>query len=144
MDFSIRSLTIDDYDRMVRLWLDAGLTFRPKGRDSREMLEVEMSRDYCAFFGLFVEQRMVGVAIANWDGRRGWVNRVAVHPDFRGQRLASKLIDKCEEFLRECGALVICALIEDPNLPSMSAFEHAGYSCLDEIKYFSKRKSWDD
>jgi ribosomal protein S18 acetylase RimI-like enzyme len=143
MDFSIRSLTIDDYDEIIRVWLTAGLTFKPKGRDSRELIEIEMNRSHCIYYGLETNGKLVGVAIADWDGRRGWVNRVAIDPDYRGQRLASRLIEKCEEFLVEQGALVICALIEDVNTPSMSTFERSGYNCEDNFKYWVKRSSMD-
>jgi len=143
MDIEIRQLSMDDYDEIIRVWLTAGLTFKPKGRDSRELVAIEMSKAHCAYYGLETESRLIGVGIANWDGRRGWVNRVAIDPDFRGQHLAGRLIDRCEEFLVEQGALVICALIEDVNTPSMSTFERSGYNCEDNFKYWVKRSSMD-
>ncbi len=143
MPFDVRRLTISDYDAMIRVWSDAGLPFKPRGRESRESLAREMANADSAFFGLFDQSRMIGVCIANWDGRRGWINRLAIDPDFRGRRLAGQLIRLCEGFLESKGATVIAALIEDENLPSMTTFEKEGYSCLPEIKYFSKRKSAD-
>lgn len=141
MAAKLRDLTIDDYDQIICLWQDAGLEHRPQGRDSLEMMGKEMASPHCAFFGLFEEGRMVGVGIANWDGRRGWVNRVAIDPDQRGKRYASVIIKACEDFLRECGAVVICALIFELNTPSMSCFENEGYVCDSTFKYFSKRNS---
>ncbi|MBU0614590.1 MAG: GNAT family N-acetyltransferase, partial [Nanoarchaeota archaeon] len=34
------------------------------------------------------EGRIIGTSIGTFDGRKGWINRVAVDPDFRGRRLA--------------------------------------------------------
>jgi len=144
MDGSIKPLTIEDYDDIIRVWSDAGLPFKPKGRDSREMMQKEMRLDVCMFFGYYADDRLIGVGIANFDGRRGWINRVAVDPDYRGRGIAGQLIAVCEEFLYDIGAIVICALIEDINEPSINAFQKSGYSTMDEIKYFSKRRSWDD
>jgi N-acetylglutamate synthase len=141
MPHDVRRLTIDDYSDMLRVWSDAGLPFKPLGRESRESLDREMANTNCAFFGLYDQSRLIGVCIANWDGRRGWINRLAIDPDFRGRRLAGQLIRLCEEFLESRGAALIAALIDEENLPSMTAFEKEGYSCLPEIKYFSKRKS---
>ena len=138
---SIRLLAADDYDDILELWADAGLPYKPQGRDSRERLGFEMELDYCAFYGAFEDDRMLAVGIANFDGRRGWVNRVAVHPDFRGMNLAGEIIKKCEDFLKEKGALVICGLIEDVNYPSISCFQNQGYECLPSILYYSKRES---
>ena len=139
MDKRFRRLTIDDYDDMLRVWAAAGLPIKLNGRESRNMIEAEIGRDYCAFFGVFDGDRMVGLTIAQYDGRRSWVNRLAVDPDYRGRGLALELIEKCEEFLSQYGELLVCALIEDENTPSMDLFEKAGFVCLNEIKYWSKR-----
>jgi len=140
---SIRQLMADDYDDIIQLWADAGLPYKLLGRDSRERISFEMALDHCAFYGLFEDDRMLAVGIANFDGRRGWVNRVAVNPDFRGMNLAGEIIRECEEFLKGKGALVICGLIEDVNYPSISCFQNQGYECLQSILYYSKRESDD-
>jgi ribosomal protein S18 acetylase RimI-like enzyme len=139
MDKRIRRLTIDDYDEMIRVWSISGLPFRPDGRESRPMIEAEIARDHVAFYGVFDGDRMVGLSIAQYDGRRGWINRLAVDPDYRGRGLALELIVECEAFLDRYGEHLVCALIEDLNSPSMALFEKAGYTCLNEIKYWSKR-----
>ena len=139
MDKRFRRLTIDDYDEMMRVWSISGLPFKPNGRESRTMIEREISREQCMFLGVFDGDKMVGVVIANYDGRRSWINRLAVDPDYRGQGLAVELIEKSEEWLSQYGELLVCALIEEMNGPSMGLFEKAGFTCLREITYWSKR-----
>ncbi len=135
-------LTIDDYDDIVNLWIDTGLPYKPHGRDGRQMIETEMQRDGVAYFGIHDDDmRLIAVGIANYDGRRGWINRVAVAPAYRGRRLARQVIDACEEFLKAQGAIVIAALIEEINEPSMNCFRHCGYLPMREIVYWSKRDS---
>ena len=143
MALEIKILTSSDYDDIIKVWAISGLPYKPKGRDSYELLTKEMMNPECAFFGLYDDNNMIGVVIANFDGRRGWINRLAIDPDYRGQKHAGRLIDKAEEFLKERGALVICALIGDINYPSISTFQTAGYVCENEIKYFAKRPSYD-
>lgn len=144
MNQTIRPLTIDDYDLIIELWSDAGLPFKPEGRDSREMMGAEMMLPQTVFLGLFEDGRMLGMGIGNFDGRRGWVNRVAVDPDRRGEKLAGKIISEIEENLEEQGAVVICALIEDINYPSISCFQKQGFVCEQDFKYFAKRRSAKD
>ncbi len=143
MSIKIRKLDSEDYDQIIELWADAGLPYKPNGRDSKEMLSKEISLPHCAFFGLFDDDKMLAVGIANFDGRRGWVNRVAVDPDRRGKNYAGMIIKKCEEFLKDQGSVVLCALIEDVNMPSISCFQKNGYTCEGEIEYFTKRDSAD-
>ncbi|NOY88220.1 MAG: GNAT family N-acetyltransferase [FCB group bacterium] len=138
---NVKRLSIEDYDEIIRVWSISGLPYKPKGRDRKNMIAKEMENPNCAFFGLFESDKMIGVVIGNFDGRRGWVNRLAIDPDYRGKGLASLLIEYCEDFLRKQGAMVMCALIEDINYPSISAFQKAGYNCEHTIKYFAKRPS---
>ncbi|MBD3257105.1 GNAT family N-acetyltransferase [candidate division GN15 bacterium] len=140
MESSIRPLTIDHYDDILRVWMDAGLPIKRRGREGREMVEAEMARDYVGYFGLFMDDRLVGVAIAQFEGRHGWISRLAVEPDYRGRELAGKLILACEEFLAQFGdELVISALVEDDNAPSMDCLRKAGFVCHPAIRYWSKR-----
>jgi len=143
MDRQIRKLTIDDYENIIRVWSVAGLPFKPTGRDSREMMAAEMSLDACAYFGLLIDSRLVGIVIAQYDGRHGWVNRLAIDPDYRGIGLAGDLIETCEKFFERFGEVVVSALIEDENTPSMSCFKKAGFECYTSISYWSKRPRTD-
>lgn len=141
MSTAIRRLSIADYDDILNLWSMAGLPHKPLGRDSRESMMREMNLPICRYFGMFEDDMMLGVIIANYDGRRGWLNRLAIHPDYRGQRLAGELIREAEAFLEELGAVVTCGLINELNTPSMACFEREGYICESQFKYFAKRKS---
>ncbi|MDZ4724081.1 MAG: GNAT family N-acetyltransferase [candidate division Zixibacteria bacterium] len=141
MDILTRQLTIADFEQIRSVWDIAGLSYKPGGRESYDAMKKEMANPACAFFGLFSETRVLGVAIANFDGRRGWINRLAVDPDFRGIGLAGRLIRVCEDFLYSRGALVIAALIDEMNDPSTSAFQKEGFGCVPEIRYFSKYKT---
>ncbi len=143
MTRSLRQLTIDDYDDLVRVWAEAGLPFKPTGRDCPARIERELQRADSAFFGLFEDARLVAVGLASYDGRKGWIQRVAVDPNQRGRGLAGEIIAACEDFLKSLDAEVISCLIEDLNYPSISVFKNAGYSCWGNILYFSKRDSSD-
>jgi len=144
MESLIRPLDITDYEDMTRLWQICGLPFRPKGRDSYEAMAIEFKRMETCFLGLFDNDKMIGTIIGSSDGRKGWINRLVIDPEYRGRKLAGRLIKECEEYFHELGLSVIACLIEDVNTPSLSAFEKAGYKISDEILYCSKRSSDDD
>lgn len=143
MDYLIRPLDISDYENMTELWQRCGLPFRPKGRDSYQAMAKEFKRMETCFLGMFDGDKIIGTIIGSSDGRKGWINRLAIDPEYRGKKLAGKLIKECEEYLHDLGLEVIACLIESVNTPSLSAFENAGYKISDEILYCSKRPSED-
>jgi GNAT superfamily N-acetyltransferase len=143
-DFPIRPLGIEDYEEMTALWEKAELSYRPRGRDARDEIAVQVKRDDLRILGMFDGEKLIGTILCSSDGRRGWINRLAVDPDYRRQGLSQKLIEASEDFLRSLGLKVIAALIEDYNEASIAAFKKAGYLYGRDIMYFSKRSSWDD
>jgi N-acetylglutamate synthase len=141
--WSISNLTADDYDAVRDLWDVAGLPVRPAGRDGREQFAAQLSRETQTVIGAWEAGRLVGVSVVTHDGRKGWINRLAVHPNCRRQGLGLELIAESERILREKGMQVIAALIEDWNDVSLALFEHAGYRDYPDIHYLTKREGQD-
>ncbi len=136
----IRRLRADELKEMTGVWERSGLPYRPRGRDSMPNLRREQRDDPQRFLGAFMSGRLVGVALMTDDGRKGWINRLAVVPEARGLGIAGKLIAECENILRRRGRRLFCVLIENYNADSMKLFEEAGYRREDEILYFAKRE----
>jgi N-acetylglutamate synthase len=136
----IRRFVMSDYGPVLRLWREAGLPSRPHGRDARESLERELEMGLAEFLVAESDGRLVGVVLGTHDGRKGWVNRLAVSPAHRGRGLGRSLVQEVEARLAERGIEVIACLIEVPNTSSMSFFRHLGYSAAPDIVYFSKRR----
>ena len=139
----IRSIEDDELYRLHDLWEASGLQYRPKGRDSLQSLVTERCQNPNGYIGAFVDSELVGSVLATDDGRRGWINRLVVHPDYRGSGLGEVLIQEAERVLHERGRQIIAALIEDHNVHSQTLFKRTGYLVMPEVLYFSKRASWD-
>jgi ribosomal protein S18 acetylase RimI-like enzyme len=132
-------LTADDYDSILALWQRAGLSSRPQGRDGREAFAEQLEHGALAL-GLEDAEagKLVACALITDDTRKGWINRLAVDPDYRRQGLATRLIEEAELVLRAKDIHVFAALIQSDNVPSLSLFEREGYKQLD-IVYVTKR-----
>jgi ribosomal protein S18 acetylase RimI-like enzyme len=135
-----RKLTIKDYPAMMCLWKGAGLPVKPKGRDSRAHLAREISNNPDFFIGAFEGKRMCGAVFASHDGRKGWINHIAVDPDYRRHGLAEKLTAQAEKVLKKQGIKIIALLIYKHNLPSLGLAKKMGYVEHSDIAYLTKRK----
>jgi ribosomal protein S18 acetylase RimI-like enzyme len=134
-------LAIADYDQIVALWKRAGLPFKPSGRDRKGAVQAQMAENPDFFLGAFEDNRLVGVVVATSDGRKGWINRLAVDPDFRRAGVAEKLISEAENVLHKHGIRMFCALIDDGNKVSKQLFKKCGYKEHRDIVYFRKKPS---
>lgn len=124
---------------MLRLWEEVDLHYSPRGRDSKESIKEQMTADRDFFLGAFEDQQLVGVVIVSSDGRKGWINRLAVHLDYRRQGIATTLIAEAENILRRRDIHIFAALIVESNIVSKKLFKELGYEELKEVSYFSKR-----
>jgi len=139
MEMAIRPLRIEDYEALVTLWQRAGLKFKPQGRDSREALGRQLNHGGVTLLGAEKEGQLIGVVMLSHDGRKGWINRLAVDPAYRRRGLGARLIAAAEEELHGQGVEVIAVLIEADNEPSLNLFQREGYRLAREIFYLSKR-----
>jgi len=91
--------------------------------------------------GLEEDGRLIGVVIATNDTRKGWINRLAIDPDYQRMGYGKQLVQAAEEALREVGMKLIAAFIEEDNAASLALFEQLGYALHQHITYVSKRDS---
>lgn len=140
---TVRLLAADDYEALIALWQRSGLSHRPGGRDSREAILQQLKDGRVAIVGVELEGKLIGAVVVSDDGRKGWINRLAVDPAHRSHGLGGRLIRAAEEELRGRGLSIFAALSEARNEASLRLFEREGYATLDGVVYLSKRKSPD-
>lgn len=140
MSESVRCLSLDDYERWMSVWQRAGLhSVRPLGRDSRLAFERQLATGTHTMLGLEREGELVAVVLLTHDGRKGWINRLAVLPEWRGRGYAKRLVAEAERVLQEQGMTVIALLIEPGNTASLRLFARLGYVETQGMHYLSKR-----
>lgn len=140
MKFNFRRFRMEDYERVIQLWLEGNLPLKLKGRDRKEEIEKQIKQPNVIFIVAEYEGEVVGTVLATHDGRKGWINRLAVDKKFRRQGLGRLLVQAAESALENQGLEMFAALIEEDNLPSIELFRKMGYEYHPEIKYFTRKK----
>jgi len=139
-ELSIREFTIDDYEALISVWQEAELPYKPAGRDRKESIAGEVAQGNAIFLVAEISGKIVGSAFGTHDGRKGWINRVAVTPRYQRLGVAAKLVSEVERRLEAVGIGIIACLIEDWNTESITFFQKIGYHYHKDIMYFTKRK----
>ena len=124
---TIRPATPADYDAIVKVWRAAGLSYRPQGRESREAFTEQLTRIHDLCLVALDGPRVVGVVLGSHDHRKGWINRLAVLPEYQRRGLAVRLARACEDALYARGIDITAVLIEPGNDASAALFEKLGY-----------------
>jgi N-acetylglutamate synthase len=148
--YQVCDLAAEDHAEIIALWQRAGLHVRPEGRDSAAAFAEQMARGLQRVIGIrgapaeapegeHAAGPLAAVAVLTHDGRKGWINRLAVDPAYRRRGLAAALVDEAERwFTQDVGLEVWAALIESGNTASRTLFKRLGFQQLD-IVYVTKR-----
>ena len=142
MTLRIRRLRLRDYDEMISLFRACGLNPKIRGRDSRLAIARQLRSNRGLYLAAIDGDRLVGTVLGTHDSRKGWINRLAVHPSYRRRGLARRLVRACERALRARGIEMFCALIETDNAASKAVFRSLGYGIV-RLSY-ARRKFRDD
>jgi ribosomal protein S18 acetylase RimI-like enzyme len=123
----IRPLRLADYRELIALFRLCGIDPRTRGRESRSGIAAQLRTASNRYLGAFDGDRLVGAVLGTQDSRKGWINRLAVHPEYRRRGLARRLVRTCERDLRSQGIRMFAALIEPANKASAEVFRSLGY-----------------
>jgi len=142
MSIRIRCLRLADYPSVIELLDLVGLHPRVRGRESRTAFAKQLRSNRTLYLGAFEGGRLVGTVLGTHDTRKGWINRLSVHPDYRRRGIARRLVRACERGFRSLGIGVFAALIEPENEGSLDFFRKLGYQDTDIV--YVRRKIRDD
>jgi ribosomal protein S18 acetylase RimI-like enzyme len=128
---SIRGCRLQDVEGVLELWRQAEAT--PGVTDTADDLRRVIRDGPAVVLVAEAESRLVGSIIGTFDGWRGNLYRLAVHPDYRRQGIARALVAEVEKRLALQGARRITALVEKDHPWAMTFWEAVGYRVDERI-----------
>jgi ribosomal protein S18 acetylase RimI-like enzyme len=121
-----------DEEEVKALWM-AVFPNAPSHNDPADDIRSKLKIQSELFFVAMTDGKVVGTAMSGFDGHRGWVYYVAVHPEYRRRGIGSALMKEVETALREIGCPKLNLQIRANNAEVQSFYESLGYDVEDRI-----------
>jgi len=132
----IREFQVGDYSKVVEVWKGTGLILRPG--DELDGIKLKLQHDPDLFLIAEEDHEIVGVVMGAWDGRRGWINHLAVRQTHQRKGIGTALIREIEKRLTEKGARKVNAQIYLWNTGSIEFFKAIGYEVHSDLVMIGK------
>ncbi|WP_020405340.1 GNAT family N-acetyltransferase [Hahella ganghwensis] len=136
MKYEIRSMNIGDYSAVIALWNESeGLTLRDS--DSKDAIARYLARNPGLSFVALFEESIVGGVLVGTDGRRGYLQHLAVASHYRGLGVGRQLVAAALEGLKAQGIEKTHLFVHAVNKEAQKFYEGLGWIARDEIRMFS-------
>lgn len=137
----VREFRESDEETVVRLWNECGLVvpWNDPHRDIQRKLKLQRE----LFLVGCLDGKIMATAMAGYEGHRGWINYLAVSPEYRGRGLGREMMDAAERCLGALGCAKVNLQVRSSNLEAIGFYEKIGY-VRDDVVSFGKRLVRDD
>ena len=128
----IRPYESADLDEVIALW-KVVFPNAPAHNDPFSDIQYKLKIQPELFFVAADDDNLVGTAMSGFDGHRGWVYYVAVHPDYRRRGIGTALMKEVERALVKMGCPKLNLQIRAGNAQVQSFYDSLGYSVEERI-----------
>ncbi len=136
MTMTIREMTIADYDQVIRLWSTTEAMLL-RDADSRESIERYLKLNSGLSFVAEKPETITGAILVGTDGRRGYVQHLAVHEGERGEGIGKQLITHAIEALQATGISKTHLFVANDNINTQQFYHSLGWFPRDEVRMYS-------
>ena len=136
-----REMNMDDYDEVYKFWQSTdGLRLRQA--DSRTAIERYLARNPGLSFVATQPLaqgggRIIGSVMAGHDGKRGYLQHLAVAQIYRRKGIGAALIDRCLAALKAEGILKTHLFVLDDNEFAQAYWRNRGWKKRDDFSVYS-------
>jgi len=121
----IRPYRQGDEAAIVRLWQDCKLVvpWNDPAADIARKVQVQPE----LFLVGELDGRVVATVMAGYEGRRGWINYLAVQPDMQRQGIGRRMMEAAEVRLRKLGCPKINLQVRRSNQAVIAFYKRLGF-----------------
>ncbi len=128
----IRSFIESDRDNVAALWRTV-FPDSSKWNVPEEDIERKLAVQRESFYVAVVDGVLIGTAMGGYDGHRGWLYYVAVHPEYRRQGVGTVLVRRVESGLAEIGCPKVNLQVRATNMIVVDFYRTLGYQVEERL-----------
>ncbi|BAY22012.1 GCN5-related N-acetyltransferase [Calothrix sp. NIES-2100] len=108
------------------------------GNDPQQDIRLKLQVQPELFLVSLIETQVVATIMAGYEGHRGWLNYLAVVPEYQRQGIGQYKVEQATIKLKSMNCLKINIQIRTSNIDVLRFYEHLGFK-IDDFISMGKR-----
>ncbi|HEX7026805.1 MAG TPA: GNAT family acetyltransferase [Gammaproteobacteria bacterium] len=121
----IREFQMEDCEAVVKLWNECGLVV--SWNDPYKDIQRKLKVDPELFLIGEISSEIIATVMGGYEGHRGWINYLAVSPDYQRKGYGKMLMGAVELLLKHKGCPKINLQIRQSNTAVIDFYKAIGY-----------------
>ena len=138
INVAVSAMTAHDLDAVLALWSQTnGVGLNES--DTPDQLRAYLDRNPGLSLIARDGTRLVGAVLCGHDGRRGYLNHLAVLPEYRGRGLGRQMVETCLGTLAALGILKCNIFLYADNEPGEQFWSRCGWAARSDLKVLQRK-----
>lgn len=137
-DIVIRLMSVDDYSQVAELWASTPYMGMDPIDDSLAGITRFLAHNPNLNFIAEYQNKIIGVLMCGYDGRRATLYHMAVDEKFQRQGVGKKLLYRLEQELLAQGITQARLLVFKNNIIGNCFWQNAQWQLREDLNYYSR------
>ncbi|MFC5077693.1 GNAT family N-acetyltransferase [Vibrio thalassae] len=129
-------MQISDYEKVMVLWQQTDHMVLREA-DNRDNILAYLDKNPNMSFVAILHGEVVGAVLAGTDGRRGYLEHLAVASQHRGKRIGKTLVEKVTDSFAQIGIEKTQLFVNADNEVAQHFYRSMGWEVRKEVKMYS-------
>ncbi|QSJ20929.1 GNAT family acetyltransferase [Nostoc sp. UHCC 0702] len=122
----VRPYQLDDEQQVIELWHRCNLVV--PWNDPKRDIELKLQFQPHLFLVAEMDSLIIASVMAGYEGHRGWINYLAVSPDYQCKGIGRLIMEAAEAELKKLGCVKVNLQVRSSNKSVIAFYEKLGFS----------------
>lgn len=122
----VRPYHLDDEQQVIDLWHRCNLVV--PWNDPKRDIELKLQFQPHLFLVAEMDSLIIASVMAGYEGHRGWINYLAVSPDYQRKGIGRLIMEAAEAELKKIGCVKVNLQVRAANKSVIAFYEKLGFS----------------
>ncbi|MFW9947394.1 MAG: GNAT family N-acetyltransferase [Candidatus Odinarchaeota archaeon] len=131
----IENFSLQFYEDVVDIWKKTGISITSSDTKDQLIVMLDRNPDLCLIAK--IDDKVIGVVMGGFDGRRGYVHHLAIHPEYQKRGYGKLIMDELIERLKKKRVHKIHLFIEKQNEDVIAFYKKLGWEIRKDLVMMS-------